>query len=104
MKAVITGISGQDGAWLAKELIDDGVEVHGFVRRGSLPKTPRTDYLNISDNIIFHVFPLSCHNNPFTFSNIKNFGCFFSITSKQLKNTFPLLSSNPLLFPAVENG
>lgn len=70
MKAVITGISGQDGAWLAKELIDDGVEVHGFVRRGSLPKTPRTDYLNISDNIIFHQVELTEFTN--VMSAIKN--------------------------------
>ena len=54
MKVVITGISGQDGAWLAKNLIDRGHEIYGFFRRGSLPKTSRTDYLIITEKINFH--------------------------------------------------
>lgn len=69
MKVVITGISGQDGAWLAKNLLEDGHEVHGFVRRGSLPKTPRTDYLNITDKITFHQVELTEFGNVFSILN-----------------------------------
>ena len=65
MKALITGISGQDGAWLAKSLIDSGYEVHGLVRRGSLPKTPRTDWLGVTENITFHQVELTEFSNVF---------------------------------------
>ena len=34
-KALITGITGQDGSYLAELLIEKGYEVHGFVRRSS---------------------------------------------------------------------
>ena len=34
--ALITGISGQDGSYLAESLLDSGFEVHGTVRRSSL--------------------------------------------------------------------
>jgi GDPmannose 4,6-dehydratase len=41
-KALITGITGQDGGFLTKLLLDKGYEVHGFVRRGSVaPVDPR---------------------------------------------------------------
>ncbi|MDC0883395.1 GDP-mannose 4,6-dehydratase [Litorivicinus sp.] len=59
MRVVITGVSGQDGALLAKMLVEKGYEVHGFIRRGSLPKTPRTDYLNISKLISWHPVELT---------------------------------------------
>ena len=65
MRVLITGISGQDGAWLAKSLIESGHEVHGLVRRGSLPKTPRTDYLGVSDKITFHQVELTEFSNVF---------------------------------------
>ena len=37
-KALITGITGQDGSYLAEFLLDKGYEVHGIVRRSSLCK------------------------------------------------------------------
>lgn len=37
-KALITGITGQDGAYLAEFLLKKGYEVHGIKRRASLPK------------------------------------------------------------------
>ena len=42
-KALITGITGQDGAYLARLLIDKGYEVHGTVRRSSSVNTKRID-------------------------------------------------------------
>src|ERR1700751_3518977 len=44
-KALITGITGQDGAYLAELLLDKGYEVHGIKRRTSLIKTGRIDHL-----------------------------------------------------------
>ena len=44
-KAIITGITGQDGAYLAEFLLDKGYEVHGIKRRSSLINTQRIDHL-----------------------------------------------------------
>jgi len=51
-KALITGITGQDGAYLVELLLDKGYEVHGIVRRSSSSNTSRIDHL-ISDPSIF---------------------------------------------------
>lgn len=45
MKALITGVTGQDGAYLAQFLLDKGYEVHGIKRRSSLFNTARIDHL-----------------------------------------------------------
>ncbi len=44
-KALITGVTGQDGAYLAEYLLDKGYEVHGIKRRTSLFNTARIDHL-----------------------------------------------------------
>jgi len=44
-KALITGITGQDGAYLAEFLLEKGYEVHGIKRRSSLFNTQRIDHL-----------------------------------------------------------
>jgi len=44
-KALITGITGQDGSYLAELLLDKGYEVHGVKRRTSLINTDRIDHL-----------------------------------------------------------
>jgi GDPmannose 4,6-dehydratase len=44
-KALITGVTGQDGSYLAEFLIDKGYEVHGLVRRSSLEQKLRIDHL-----------------------------------------------------------
>jgi GDPmannose 4,6-dehydratase len=44
-RALITGITGQDGAYLAELLLDKGYEVHGIKRRASLFNTDRIDHL-----------------------------------------------------------
>ncbi len=56
-KALITGITGQDGSYLAELLLAKGYEVHGMFRRSSLPNTSRIDHLladpEIADNTLF---------------------------------------------------
>lgn len=44
-KALITGITGQDGSYLSELLLEKGYEVHGIVRRSSLSNTGRIDHL-----------------------------------------------------------
>ena len=44
-KALITGVTGQDGAYLAELLLSKGYEVHGIKRRTSLFNTDRIDHL-----------------------------------------------------------
>jgi GDPmannose 4,6-dehydratase len=44
-KALITGVTGQDGAYLTELLLDKGYEVHGIKRRSSLFNTDRIDHL-----------------------------------------------------------
>lgn len=50
-KALITGITGQDGAYLAKFLLDKGYEVYGLLARRSSPTTWRLSYLGILDKV-----------------------------------------------------
>ena len=50
-KAVITGITGQDGSYLAEFLLEKGYEVHGLMRRHSTINTERIDHL-LNDNSI----------------------------------------------------
>ena len=52
MKALITGITGQDGSYLAELLLEKGYEVHGIVRRSSMINTHRIDH--IYDQIQLH--------------------------------------------------
>lgn len=51
-KALITGITGQDGSYLAELLLEKGYEVHGIIRRSSVPTTGRID--GILDKVILH--------------------------------------------------
>jgi GDPmannose 4,6-dehydratase len=51
-KALITGITGQDGSYLAELLIEKGYEVHGMIRRSSSFNTARIDHLYNDPNII----------------------------------------------------
>ena len=44
-RALITGITGQDGSFLAEFLIEKGYEVHGIIRRSSSFNTQRIEHL-----------------------------------------------------------
>ena len=56
-KALITGITGQDGSYLAELLLEKGYEVHGIIRRASVSTTARIDH--IMDKITIHEGDLS---------------------------------------------
>lgn len=55
--ALITGITGQDGSYLAEFLLEKGYEVHGIIRRASISNTARIDH--IMDKIRLHDGDLS---------------------------------------------
>lgn len=56
-KALITGITGQDGSYLAEFLLEKGYEVHGITRRASISNTARINH--IIDKITLHDGDLS---------------------------------------------
>lgn len=51
MKALITGITGQDGSYLAQHLLNLGYEVYGMMPRRSTPTVWRLEYLGILDRV-----------------------------------------------------
>ncbi len=60
-RALITGITGQDGSYLAELLLDKGYEVHGMVRRASTEKFERIEHLR--DRITLHQGDLLDHRS-----------------------------------------
>lgn len=58
-KAFVTGITGQDGAYLAKLLLEKNYEVHGGLRRNSQFETARLKSLDIEQDVHLHNFELS---------------------------------------------
>ena len=52
--ALITGITGQDGSYLAELLLEKGYKVHGIVRRSSSINTARIDHLYHNPNLKLH--------------------------------------------------
>lgn len=58
-KALITGITGQDGSYLAEFLLEKGYEVHGITRRASISNTARIDHLIARQAVILHDGDLS---------------------------------------------
>ena len=58
-KALITGITGQDGSYLAEFLLEKGYEVHGGTRRASISNTARIDHLLAKNAITLHDGDLS---------------------------------------------
>jgi len=60
-RALITGITGQDGSYLTEFLLEKGYEVHGTIRRSSTINNSRIDHL--SDNVILHHADLTDSTN-----------------------------------------
>ena len=67
MKALIIGVTGQDGSLLAKYLIQSNIEVHGTFRRGSSDKFWRINEIGIREEIHFHNYNIG---NELAFSEI----------------------------------
>jgi GDPmannose 4,6-dehydratase len=52
--ALITGITGQDGSYLAELLLSKGYEVHGIIRRSSSMNTGRIDHIYNNPKLHLH--------------------------------------------------
>ena len=71
--ALITGITGQDGSYLAELLINKGYTVHGLLRRSSTENTSNIDHLikeNVDHNLILHYGDLTDSTNIINIINI----------------------------------
>src|SRR3712207_387514 len=72
-KALITGITGQDGSYLAEYLLNLGYEVHGLVRRIALedPERRFTRIRHILDKLVLH--PASLESYPSIFHVVSQY-------------------------------
>lgn len=66
-KAIITGVNGQDGSYLAELLLDKGYEVHGTIRRSSSFNTWRIDHIREQKNFHWHYADVT---DPVSISNL----------------------------------
>ena len=62
-KALITGITGQDGSYLAEFLLEKNYEVHGIIRRSSSPNTERINHIYDDENLHLHFGDVTDSNN-----------------------------------------
>jgi GDPmannose 4,6-dehydratase len=58
-RALITGVNGQDGSYLAEKLLALGMEVHGTIRRASLPNLQRIEHLLPRSMLVLHYADLT---------------------------------------------
>lgn len=65
-KALITGVTGQDGSYLAEHLLSKGYEVHGIMRRASVFTSKRIDHIFDANNFYLHHGDLNDSSNLFT--------------------------------------
>lgn len=100
-KALITGVSGQDGSYLAELLLDKGYEVHGIIRRESLEdKEHKLENLtHIIDKIHLHVCSIDNHLGIYKIvSLVKPNECYHLAASSFVSYSFDdessVLSSN----------
>ena len=62
-KAFLTGVTGQDGSYLAELLLEKGYEVHSIMRRASVFTSARIDHLVGKENFIIHHGDLADSSN-----------------------------------------
>jgi GDPmannose 4,6-dehydratase len=97
MNILITGITGQDGAWLARSLVDEGHTVYGAIRRGSTPKTGRLEYLGILDKVNLVPLEITEFSNVYeTIAKIKPAQIYNLAAQSFVKESFinPVMTSN----------
>ncbi len=75
-KALITGITGQDGSYLCEYLLSKGYEVHGIIRRSSTFNTRRIDHLYKDPHINGTILHLFLH-----YGDLSSIDCFLDILS-----------------------
>lgn len=81
-KALITGITGQDGSYLAEFLLEKGYEVHGIIRRASLSNTSRIDHLLKAKAITVHDGDLTDSSALIRITNIVQPDEFYNLAAQ----------------------
>lgn len=100
-RALITGITGQDGSYLAEFLLEKGYEVHGFVRRVALedPTHRLWRLLPIIDRLQLHAGTLESHASVFnTIEKVQPDECYHlaaqSFVSYSFEDAFSTINTN----------
>lgn len=100
-KALITGITGQDGSYLAEFLLSKGYEVHGIVRRMALesPEQRLWRIKNIKKDIHLHSASVECMASVFNvFRNVRPQECYHlaaqSFVSYSFEDEFSTMNTN----------
>jgi GDPmannose 4,6-dehydratase len=100
-RALITGITGQDGSYLAEHLLELGYEVHGTVRRVALeqPDTRLSRIMHIRDRIVLHPASLESYPSIFQlFAQIEVDECYHlaaqSFVAESFSDGFSTMSCN----------
>ena len=100
-KALITGITGQDGSYLAEYLLDRGYEVHGIVRRVAMedPQRRFTRISHLLDRIVLHPASLESYPSIFqVFSKNEFAECYHlaaqSFVAESFADGFSTLNTN----------
>ena len=100
-KALITGITGQDGSYLAELLLANGYEVHGIVRRVAIedPEHRLWRIRHLADRLTLHSASLESHASIYeVVENVKPDECYHlaaqSFVSYSFEDEFTTISSN----------
>ncbi|MFL6334927.1 MAG: GDP-mannose 4,6-dehydratase [Pyrinomonadaceae bacterium] len=100
-KALITGITGQDGSYLAERLLSEGYEVHGLVRRVALedPERRFTRLAHLLDRVTLHAASLESYPSVFSVvSRVKFDECYHlaaqSFVAESFADGFSTMSTN----------
>jgi len=100
-KALITGITGQDGSYLAELLLEKGYEVHGLVRRVALeaPDERFRRIAHIKDHVVLHAGSLESYPSLFhILSRVKLDECYHlaaqSFVAESFEDGFSTMNSN----------
>lgn len=100
-KALITGITGQDGSYLAEFLLEKGYEVHGLVRRVAIedPEHRMSRICHLIDEIKFHAASLESLSSIFMlFNSVRPDECYHlaaqSFVSYSFEDEFSTMNTN----------
>ena len=100
-KALITGITGQDGSYLSELLIAKGYEVHGIVRRASSFNTRRIDHLyNLSQDPVAPI-PFFLHFGDIATSEALHNNYLLGPARRNLPFGRPVAGSRQLRHPGI---
>lgn len=102
-RALITGITGQDGSYLAELLLKKGYQVHGMIRRSSSFNTGRIDH--IYDDVHLHYGDLTDSSNINRLLDLTNPDEIYNLAAQSVSkdSLCPILGSTEMKYRTLEN-